>query len=43
MAIKPGKKPDIAVRIGVVRPRFKPFKTVGRPHAIKGRLKRGRS
>ena len=42
MAIRPGKKPNIAVKIAIVRPRFKPFKTVGRPSIVRGRLRRGR-
>lgn len=41
MAIRPGKKPEIQVRIAVVVPQFKPFKTVGKPSIIKGRLRRG--
>lgn len=41
MTIRPAKKPSIEVRIAVVVPQFKPFKTLGKPYIIKGRLRRG--
>ncbi|MEN6613456.1 MAG: hypothetical protein ABFD47_08305 [Armatimonadota bacterium] len=41
MAVRQAKKPNIRNLIAIVRPRFKPFKTTGRPYVIRGRLKRG--
>lgn len=43
VAVRPAKKPNIRNWITIVRPRFKPFKTVGKPYVVRGRLKRGRS
>jgi len=43
MAVRPAKKPNIRNWIGVVRPRFKPFRILGKPHIVRGRLRRGRT